>query len=119
MKRWWLGGLALLLVAACATSPTGRKQLILFGDGEVAQLGLNSFDELKKQEKISTDKKLTRYVQCVSDAIVQEIPASYKTSVADWQVVLFDSNDVNAFALPGGRIVSTRGCLKQPRIRIS
>ena len=53
MKRWWLGGLALLLVAACATSPTGRKQLILFGDGEVAQLGLNSFDELKKQEKIS------------------------------------------------------------------
>ena len=112
MKRWWLGGLALLLVAACATSPTGRKQLILFGDGEVAQLGLNSFDELKKQEKISTDKKLTRYVQCVSDAIVQEIPASYKTSVADWQVVLFDSNDVNAFALPGGRIGVYTGLFK-------
>ena len=112
MKRWGLGGLALLLVAACATSPTGRKQLILFGDGEVAQLGLNSFDELKKQEKISTDKKLTRYVQCVSDAIVHEIPASYKTSIADWQVVLFDSNDVNAFALPGGRIGVYTGLFK-------
>ena len=70
MKKWWIGGVAVLLVAACATSPTGRKQLILFGDGEVAQLGLTSFEELKKQEKISSDKKLTRYVQCVADAVV-------------------------------------------------
>ena len=112
MRLWWLGGLAFLLVAACATSPTGRKQLILFGDGEVAQLGLTSFDELKKKEKISTDKKLTRYVQCVSDSIVQAIPANYKTSIADWQVVLFDSDEVNAFALPGGRIGVYTGLFK-------
>ncbi len=112
MKKWWIGGVAVLLVAACATSPTGRKQLILFGDGEVAQLGLTSFEELKKQEKISSDKKLTRYVQCVADAVVHEIPASYKTSATDWQVVLFDSDEVNAFALPGGRIGVYTGLFK-------
>lgn len=112
MKKWLFGGVAALLVAACATSPTGRKQLILFGDGEVAQMGLSSFEQLKKEEKISTDKKLTRYVQCVADAVVHEIPATYKTSIADWQVVLFESDDVNAFALPGGRIGVYTGLFK-------
>jgi predicted Zn-dependent protease len=112
MKQWVIGGIAALLVAACATSPTGRKQLILFGDGEVAQMGLASFDQLKKQEKVSTNKKLTRYVQCVADAVVREIPAAYKTSSADWQVVLFESEDINAFALPGGRIGVYTGLFK-------
>lgn len=112
MKKWLFGSVAALLVAACATSPTGRKQLILFGDGEVAQMGLSSFEQLKKEEKISTDKKLTRYVQCVADAVVRDIPATYKTSIADWQVVLFESDDVNAFALPGGRIGVYTGLFK-------
>lgn len=62
MKKWiYALGTAGLLIA-CATSPTGRHQLILFNDSEVAQLGLTSFEQMKKEEKISTDKKMTRYV---------------------------------------------------------
>ena len=112
MKKWMYSLLCAGLLLACTTSPTGRRQLILYGDGEVAQLGLSSFEQMKKEEKISTDKKLTRYVQCVADAIVREIPASYQQSTAQWQVVLFASDQINAFALPGGRIGVYTGLFK-------
>lgn len=112
MKKWFLAGLSAALLVACATSPTGRKQLILFDDNEVAQLGLASFDQMKKEQKISSNKVLTRYVQCVADAVVREIPASYQNSAAQWQVVLFDSDQINAFALPGGRIGVYTGLFK-------
>lgn len=112
MKKWMYSLLCAGLLLACTTSPTGRRQLILYGDGEVAQLGLSSFEQMKKEEKISTDKKLTRYVQCVADAIVREIPASYQQATAQWQVVLFASDQINAFALPGGRIGVYTGLFK-------
>ena len=112
MKKWMYSLLCAGLLLACTTSPTGRRQLILYGDGEVAQLGLSSFEQMKKEEKISTDKKLTRYVQCVTDAIVREIPASYQQGTAQWQVVLFASDQINAFALPGGRIGVYTGLFK-------
>ena len=112
MKKWFLAGATAALLVACATSPTGRQQLILFGDGEVAQLGLASFEQMKKEEKISSNKTLTRYVQCVADAVVREIPASYQNSTAQWQVVLFESDQINAFALPGGRIGVYTGLFK-------
>lgn len=111
MKKYWLGLFSCLFVVACATSPTGRNQLILFGDDEVAQLGLKSFEQLQKQEKVSTNKRDTQYVRCVANAVVKEIPASYRTSPTGWQVVLFESPQVNAFALPGGRIGVYTGLL--------
>lgn len=112
MKKWT--GLVLLasLTVACVTSPTGRRQLLLYPDAEVAQLGLASFDEMKKQEKIATDPELNRYVSCVADAVTREIPAHYQTGAASWEVVLFDSPQINAFALPGGRIGVYTGLLK-------
>ena len=112
MKKWMYSLLCAGLLLACTTSPTGRRQLILYGDGEVAQLGLSSFEQMKKEEKISTDKKMTRYVQCVADAVVREIPASYQQSASQWQVVLFASDEINAFALPGGRIGVYTGLFK-------
>lgn len=112
MKKWT--GLLLLasLTVACVTSPTGRRQLLLYPDADVAQLGLASFDELKKQEKIDTDPALNRYVGCVALAVTSEIPAQYQTRTASWEVVLFDSPQINAFALPGGRIGVYSGLLK-------
>ncbi len=112
MKKWFFAGFSAALLVACATSPTGRNQLILFNDNEVAQLGLTSFEQIKKEQKISSNKKLIRYVQCVADAVVREIPASYQMSAAQWQVVVFDSDQINAFALPGGRIGVYTGLFK-------
>lgn len=113
MKKRWLSAITLCLVTACAVSPTGRKQLLLMGNNDVAQMGLSSFQQIKQKERVSTDPTQNHYVQCVAQAITQAIPAQYaNTNPGEWEVVVFDSDDVNAFALPGGRIGVYTGLLK-------
>ena len=113
MKKSLLAGIILCVLSACAVSPTGRKQLLLMGNNDVAQMGLTSFQQIKQKERISTDPKQIHYVQCVAQAITQAIPAQFaNTNPGQWEVVVFDSKDVNAFALPGGRIGVYTGLLK-------
>jgi predicted Zn-dependent protease len=113
MKKKWLSAITLCLVTACAVSPTGRKQLLLMGNNDVAQMGLSSFQQIKQKERVSSDPIQNHYVQCVAQAITQAIPAQYaNTNPGEWEVVVFDSKEVNAFALPGGRIGVYTGLLK-------
>ncbi|USD66772.1 M48 family metallopeptidase [Vibrio sp. SCSIO 43136] len=97
------------LIAACTTSPTGRKQLIMFSDNDMAALGAQSFEQIKQEQKISKDKKINQYVQCVSDAITKHVGS--QPGFKAWEVVVFDSDQVNAFALPGGKIGVYTGLL--------
>ncbi|UJF18997.1 M48 family metallopeptidase [Vibrio sp. SS-MA-C1-2] len=97
------------VLVGCESSPTGRNQVLLFSGSEMSQLGAQSFEELKKNTKISQDPKVNRYVQCVAKSITDSIP---KQSDFDaWEVVVFDSEQVNAFALPGGKIGVYTGLL--------
>lgn len=99
-----------LLLSACSSSPTGRQQVLLFSGGEMSELGVQSFAEMKKQETINTDKKTNAYVQCVSDGITSRLAP--QPDFKQWEVVVFDSDQVNAFALPGGKIGVYTGLLK-------
>jgi predicted Zn-dependent protease len=65
----------------------------------LAAMGEEAFAQLKQEHSVSTDQSLTRYVNCVSSAILAHADASQ-----NWEVVLFDDAGVNAFALPGGKI---------------
>lgn len=89
-------------VVACTQSPTGRSQLQLFSSDEIAQLGAQSYASIKQDEKISQDPALNRYVQCITDDLIAVLPAPW--SQQQWEVTVFDSDMVNAFALPGGKI---------------
>ncbi len=101
---------AALFVSGCSTSPTGRNQIIMFSNAEMSQLGEQSFAEMKKQLPISKDSKTTQYVGCVANAIIKQVPQ--QTGYSNWEVVVFDSEQVNAFALPGGKIGVYTGLLK-------
>jgi predicted Zn-dependent protease len=50
------------------------------------------------------------YVECVANAITAQVPASVFNG--QWEVVVFDDEQVNAFALPGGKIGVYTGLLK-------
>ncbi|PTC05292.1 Zn-dependent protease [Vibrio mediterranei] len=97
------------VIAACSSSPTGRNQLILFSDAQMSQLGAQSFEQMKKEQKVSTDKEVNAYVQCVAKTITDHVPPQPEFS--EWEVVVFDSDQVNAFALPGGKIGVYTGLL--------
>ncbi|MBA5763279.1 M48 family metallopeptidase [Vibrio sp. 404] len=97
-------------LSACSSSPTGRNQLLLFSDSDMSSLGAQSFEQMKQKQKVSTDTKLNNYVQCVAMAVTRQVPR--QPSFQDWEVVVFDSDQVNAFALPGGKIGVYTGLLK-------
>ncbi|MDB5972847.1 MAG: Peptidase family [Hydrocarboniphaga sp.] len=113
MPRIVFSLLSVVLVVACATSPLGRRQLKLVSDSEVSQMGINSFTELKQKTPATKDSREAAYVQCVAGAITRVIPQMQwdVTIPASWEVVTFESKDVNAFALPGGKIGVYTGLL--------
>ncbi|MES2682833.1 MAG: M48 family metallopeptidase [Pseudomonadota bacterium] len=116
-SRWQtLTTVLVLSLAACSTSPLGRRQFLLVSDAEVSQAGIASFRDMQKKLPQSTDSKQVGYVNCISSAIVAEIPrlqAKGKLRVPEsWEVSVFDSKDANAFALPGGKIGVYTGLLK-------
>ncbi|WP_205729247.1 M48 family metallopeptidase [Ferrimonas aestuarii] len=98
-----------LLLTSCAThqSPTGRNQMLLFSGSDMAKMGDQSFEQMKQQQPISEDKTTNQYVQCVADGIITALGQQ----PSDWEVVVFDSEQVNAFALPGNNIGVYTGLL--------
>ena len=102
--------LVLLLVAAigaCATSPLGRRQLILVSDGEMNQMGVASFTQMKSKMPETKDAKSIAYVGCVARNVTAVMPGG-----TNWEVRVFEDKNVNAFALPGGKIGVFTGLLK-------
>ena len=97
------------VLAACATSPTGRKQLIFMPESQMVVMGVQSFNQMKDQTPEVKDAAINNYVQCVAGAITS-LPTVQNNS-ADWEVVVFDDATVNAFALPGGKIGVYKGLL--------
>ena len=65
-------------------------------------MGEQAFAGMKTQQKVSSQPVANRYVKCIADAITQHVPKSVFAGV--WELVVFDSPQINAFALPGGKI---------------
>lgn len=107
MRHTALALATLSLVTACATSPLGRSQLILVSGDQMNQMGIASFNDMKQKIPLSKDGKASAYVSCVAHAITRELGTDQK-----WEVQVFDDKQVNAFALPGGKIGVYTGLLK-------
>jgi predicted Zn-dependent protease len=100
---------AALLALACATSPLGRRQLLIVSDAEMDKMGVAAFDQLKQQAKLSDDPRANAFVVCVARAITDALPPEWRRD--DWEVRVFRDDTANAFALPGGKIGVNTGLL--------
>ena len=104
-RIFFTGALAALLAlsSGCDTVPvTGRKQLNLMSSSEEMQLGLTSFEQLKKTTPISHDPAANALVQKVGKRIAAV--ATPDMPNAQWEFVVFESKEANAFCLPGGMV---------------
>lgn len=101
-------GSTMLSLNGCSTVPvTGRRQLNIIPAAQEMQLGLTAFEEMKKEIPISRDPAINALVQRVGKRIaaVADLPN------AQWEFVVFDSKEANAFCLPGGKVGVYTGIL--------
>lgn len=96
-----------LILSACATSPTGRKQLKLFPSSHIESMGVTTWAQLQEKTPSSTNRRSNAYVSCVSNAVLNGANIG-----GQWEVNVFDDEAVNAFALPGRKIGVYTGILK-------
>lgn len=98
----------MLLVVSCATVPgTGRKQLRLLPESQEMALGVQAFQEVKQQMKVSTDPQANEMVRRVGERIARAANRpDYK-----WEFAVIDDPAANAFCLPGGKIAVFTGIL--------
>lgn len=101
-----LAGGSLLLVAGCATNPeTGRSQLILIDEGQLQQASLQAWAQMRQQTPQWRNAAAQRRLESVGGRIVQAAGRGGQR----WEFVLFDSDQRNAFVLPGGQVGFYRG----------
>jgi predicted Zn-dependent protease len=86
---------------------TGRKRIMLVSESEESSLGVQAYQEILAAEKISTDQKMTAIVRRVG----QRIAAVADRPDFEWEFNLIESDQVNAFCLPGGKIAVYTGIL--------
>lgn len=100
---------AALLCCACQTVPfTGRNQLLLTSVNQENSLGDEAWKEVCAKEKVSSDASLNAALERVGRAIA---------AVADrpdfkWEFKVFESQEANAYCLPGGKVAVYTGILK-------
>ena len=100
--------LALLTLAGCGTSPTGRDQLLVYSADQLDAMGVQAFDEMRTQIPVENDAAINAYVRCIATAITDQV----EDNRVSWEVVVFKDESPNAFALPGGKMGVYTGMLE-------
>ncbi|NDW18900.1 M48 family peptidase [Dysgonomonas sp. 216] len=118
-----LVGFLTIFFLGCGNVPlTGRKQMLLVSDQEVLTLSLQQYGEFINSAPLSTDKGNTALVEKVGRRIANAVETYLKNhgyeselSGYQWEFHLVKSSDVNAFCMPGGKIVVYEGILPVTR----
>lgn len=98
---------------------TGRKQLNLVSESEILSASLTEYQSYMKTAKVSTDANATAIVKNVAQRIAAAAEAYLTVTgqTADlqnyaWEFNLTEDPNLNAFCMPGGKIVVYSGMLK-------
>jgi predicted Zn-dependent protease len=107
------------LTAACATSPTGRSQLMLVSEQQAIssskQAYLQEMGKYKKEGKLVTDPRALNRVKVITERLVAQAIATRPDSAKwEWSVeVIDDPKNVNAWCMAGGRMAIYTGLIQQ------
>jgi len=121
-QMWWFRGLAMWCLTAflsCTSVPlTGRSQLNLISDSEMLAMSYQQYDEFLKENKLSTNAEQTALVKRVGARIQSSVEAFFrekglsdKLKAYKWEFNLVESDQVNAWCMPGGKVVFYTGIM--------
>lgn len=111
---------AVFFIACSRNAITGRKQLALFGEATLQQQALTEYQTFLSQNKVvnSGSNKDADMVKRVGNRIAKSITDYYtqkglgnELNGYKWEFNLVDSKEVNAWCMPGGKVVVYTGLL--------
>lgn len=122
MKNYILLLVATIMMAACGTTSTvpvtGRKHTLLVDDAQVLSLSKQQYSEVIAKSKLSTNKTNTALVKRVGQNLatavekyLRENGAANDLQYYEWEFNLVQNDQINAFCMPGGKIVVYEGIL--------
>jgi predicted Zn-dependent protease len=110
--------LGALLMKGCQRGPFGRNQVVAINPEQEAQLGLQAFQEVLQQERVMRQGPLVDVIRQIAVQLTQAADDEgflHQTQMPnqpmDWDVRVVESDQQNAFCLPGGKIVVYTGIL--------
>jgi len=119
MKKILLYSFLALVLAACATSPTGRRQLMLVSPDKAISASRTAYVQqmqaFNEKGLISQDQALVGRVNRITGRLVAQAIRQYpRTRDWEWSVEVIDEPDtVNAWAMAGGRMAIYSGLIEQ------
>lgn len=103
-----LAGILLTAAAGCAFNPaTNRPDLVLMSEEKEVRIGREMHEKLVASTPVYNDPILSAYIEHVGQKIAK---ASDRPDL-EYHFTIIDSQDINAFALPGGYVYINRGLL--------
>lgn len=107
------------IIIDCSTVPiTGRRQLSLIPASEIMTTSFQEYDQFLKENKLSTDQQATAMVKRIGNrvqgAVERYLSANNMSDQLQgykWEFNLVESKDVNAWCMPGGKVVVYTGIL--------
>jgi predicted Zn-dependent protease len=110
--------LSLLLLACSTVAVTGRKQLNLIPSSTMQSMSAEQYGDFLKSNQLSGDQQKTGMVKGTGTKIQKAVEKyfadkgiSNKLKGYEWQFNLVESEEVNAWCMPGGRVVIYTGIL--------
>ena len=111
--------LLISLLTACATSPTGRHQLMLVSeDSAIAsskQAYLSTVKQLDDAGKLEENWVINKRIEVITGQLITEA-IKMRPDTANWEwsvVVIDDPKTINAWCMAGGRMAIYTGLIKQ------
>ena len=98
-----------LAIAACAMAAAAQAQL-LAGKREIERQSATEWLIMKRENPQVGDPRTVRYVECIAGAIINQLDPEWHE--LNWEVVVFDNDQLNAFAMTGGKIGVFSGIFK-------
>lgn len=108
-----------VLLISCATVPiTGRKQLAVVPNSQIIPMSFDNYTQVLKESKLSTNAEQTASIKRVGAKIkgaVEKYMADNNLSSSldgyNWEFNLIESEQVNAWCMPGGKVAFYTGIL--------
>ena len=115
---------AFLQISGCAsTTEAGavgadRKQLLLVSSQQLEKMAAQSYAKLRnealKKGALNTDEELTQRVRTIAARIAPQSAVFRRDAPAwKWEVNVISSKELNAFCMPGGKIVFYSGLIRR------